>query len=576
MKTTIKSFNLLSSKHDKSNAASQCDKTISTSSSKLLIFLKKSDSKISFTLLFKILFIISSFALCVSSTLGHSFLINTISLSISFLAVCLITFKYNLLETIFEDTKQNYLLASLLLTPTTAFAFARNFIVERPEIYMNLVDVEFAKICGRLAMLAVFVFMYAFISRFSEFVLKWLIKLDRVEFFYFIIAGIAMSTLLIVIYSATTVFNRPNYSGGDIYYDVLYTTDSGRITYSNVYQNIPAPENDLRQPLFGVFAMPFGVLAEFITKIFFLEASTYQYIIGVIQIFLLLFSIISVSRMMSLSPISKLLFLCLVSVSFPFIFFSLCAEQYIFALFWLIVLIYVYVNDQQNKDFAFIAACGSLLTSGILFPLISSTRNFKLNIKVWFKTFIAFFAVTALFGRLTIFIDLLSSFSHLLKFTGTVSVSLYEKFLQYLNFVSNVVLFPQSTVITENVFALYRLREVTSLNYLGIVIFILSVVGYLLNRKDKFVKISFFWIVFSFILLFVLGWGTPENGLTLYTLYFSWAFISLVFRFTETIFSKFKKTKIIVYLILIASIFSYNYISFSQLIDFALSYYAVV
>ena len=37
------------------------------------------------------------------------------------------------------------------------------------------------------------------------------------------------------------------------------------------------------------------------------------------------------------------------------------------------------------------------------------------------------------------------------------------------------------------------------------------------------------WLLYSFIILCVFGWGTAENGLILYSLYFSWAAFILIF-----------------------------------------------
>lgn len=43
------------------------------------------------------------------------------------------------------------------------------------------------------------------------------------------------------------------------------------------------------------------------------------------------------------------------------------------------------------------------------------------------------------------------------------------------------------------------------------------------------------WIVLSIVMLLGLGWGTAENGLILYELYFGWAFLVLLFQLVEKI-----------------------------------------
>ena len=55
----------------------------------------------------------------------------------------------------------------------------------------------------------------------------------------------------------------------------------------------------------------------------------------------------------------------------------------------------------------------------------------------------------------------------------------------------------------------------------------------MIHRKDKTVRIAGAWAGFSMLLLLIVGWGAPENGMILYTLYFGWAFMVLLFRLVE-------------------------------------------
>ena len=47
-----------------------------------------------------------------------------------------------------------------------------------------------------------------------------------------------------------------------------------------------------------------------------------------------------------------------------------------------------------------------------------------------------------------------------------------------------------------------------------------------LRFGDFFSKICFAWVLFSVVLLAIVGYGASENGFILYSYYFSWAFIS--------------------------------------------------
>jgi len=51
-------------------------------------------------------------------------------------------------------------------------------------------------------------------------------------------------------------------------------------------------------------------------------------------------------------------------------------------------------------------------------------------------------------------------------------------------------------------------------------------------------KVCLCWLLFSVILLLIIGYGTDENGLILYSLYFMWAFLSLMVLLINKLFKK--------------------------------------
>ena len=58
--------------------------------------------------------------------------------------------------------------------------------------------------------------------------------------------------------------------------------------------------------------------------------------------------------------------------------------------------------------------------------------------------------------------------------------------------------------------------------------------------KLRAARIAGAWIGFSALLLLAVGWGAPENGMILYTLYFGWAFAVLLFRLLQRAAEKLK------------------------------------
>ena len=53
-------------------------------------------------------------------------------------------------------------------------------------------------------------------------------------------------------------------------------------------------------------------------------------------------------------------------------------------------------------------------------------------------------------------------------------------------------------------------------------------------------------LVITIVVLLIIGWGTVENGLVLYSLYFAWAYLSLYFLFLKKILKKERFLQIVI------------------------------
>ena len=87
-------------------------------------------------------------------------------------------------------------------------------------------------------------------------------------------------------------------------------------------------------------------------------------------------------------------------------------------------------------------------------------------------------------------------------------------------------------------------------------------------------QICFAWVIFSILLLGVMGWGAAEDGLILYTFYFAWAFICLMFKGIERMLSKVPKIRNSVYSLAIATIIVVNVNIMVQIVQFGIKYYS--
>ncbi|MBQ9011147.1 MAG: hypothetical protein IJ093_00665, partial [Bacilli bacterium] len=320
-------------------------------------------------------------------------------------------------------------------------------------------------------------------------------------------------------------------------------------------------------------ALHFSIPAKILGDVFFFFPNDYAYeiILTIGQYILLAITTIMLGRMLKLSEDDKKYFYLLISCSFPYILFSFLLEQYVIALFYLILTFYYHWSKPEKTNYLYIGAVGTLITSGIVFPVITKFKNLKNWITSVFKCFLAFVAVLIVAGQLPQIFELVDKFNSLFG-DFSHSSTLSDKLYQFTHFIKGIFLANPGHYETIFFHPSYQLIHFTNVSLVGIGLFILCIVGFILNKNNKMALISLLWIGFSILILFVLGWGTAENGLVLYSLYFAWAYLILYFLFFKTIFKK----KIIFKICIIVScaiMLIFNINEFLKILKFALIYY---
>lgn len=445
------------------------------------------------------------------------------------------------------------------------------------SISNNFYSSIFYLLIGTIMLPSIIFITYTIIINFKKY-LKKIEKLSKVEKRYLIITVIIASILSFIVVNNTTAFGSTknnNYEN-----DVIYTSDSNYLTTIDVWSTVGCIENDIRQPFFGVFSLPFSIVAHLVSDLVFFIPKTYSYEFTMIitQYMLIAFSIIFLARILKVKEKNKKYLFCLLTLNYPVILFGLLLEQYAVSLFYLTLTIYMFkINKKDEINNAYIAAVGTISTSAVLFPLITKYDNFKNWFKKVFKCFKNAIAILILSGRFTLFFTLPEKLESLLKFTGA-KVSFYDKLCQYLNFIETLFLSNKGIVTYDKnissglIYYSYQMNKTSTLSIVGIIILIICLISYILNHKEYMAKISFGWVLFSIILLLFIGWGTSENGLILYSLYFYWAFYILYYLLLKKLI---KKEKIFNYIILISSIliFIKSIPTIYDLFNFAIKYY---
>ena len=403
-------------------------------------------------------------------------------------------------------------------------------------------------------------YIYLFIDNIIPKIKTFIKSLTKIEKRYLTIMAIIGVILSISITVMTTLFTDAveSTNGSSVVYDALYTSDNGYLAQTDAYTSLDNSENDLRQPMFAVFALPFSIPAHIISEIlpFSTQNMSYYIVMTIIQFILITITTIMIARLLKLEESKKKYLYILFSISFPYIIFSLLLEQYVMALFYLILTIYLY-NEEKGINHAYIGAVGTLLTSGVIFPLISNKTSIKDKIIDIFKCFLVFCAILILSGRVVEFLNVFEQITNLSAYTG-VEVTWLNKVQQFTHFISSLFIGPLGHII-ENPFGFtsWQIQPITTFSIIGIVILILCIISAIINRKEYITKVSFLWIIFSIIMLVILGWGTKENGLILYSLYFGWAYFVLIFQLLNNIFKNNKVFKIAFIILILLMVIGY-------------------
>lgn len=383
--------------------------------------------------------------------------------------------------------------------------------------------------------------------------------------------------VILAVFSSVFILNSNAFSDASGNYDVIYTSDSNSIVGENVYLSILHGENDIRQPLFAVFAIPFLGLPYLLSVIFFFAPKSMAFFMNLPQIALLIVGYYMLAKLLKLKKRERVFFLIGILSTYTVLLFSVMMEQYIIGFFYLILFIYEKVREKES-DFTYIAASGTILTSAATIVMyFERKKGWKDFGKKFLRLFLYGVSIVILAGRTDLILTSFQRLQALLAFSGD-KVAFRERMMQYVSFVKSCFMAPASEIIDfGNGFVCWRLRDITQWDIAGIVFIALVIVSFVINRKDKFTQVCFVWCLFSMIILGIAGWGTNENGLILYSLYFGWAYLALIVKLGMTIVKKLKLEKIgvIVWLGMVVYLLYENLPKMILMYQFAVKYYPV-
>lgn len=538
--------------------------------------MEKINKKSVFNLVIRVLFMLSSPFFTILLSNRYDYKVVLVGAIISFLISIFVDYKY--LRNIQFDKKCFFISIFISLYSLKYYLRFENSFVRMlnnlVKHYFGIVFDDFIyKIIVLLSVPFFSVLIYLFIKKILPIIKQFYCKLSKSERKYLIIISFIGLFVSIVLPFLTTAFSIPMHNNKLYIYDVIYTSDSGAITYEDAFFNVSYVENDVRQPLFGIFSLPFSIVGKLLAEILFFVPEKYEYVSAMtfIQFVLLSLSTILISRMLKLKEKDKKYLYLLFSISFSYMIFGIILEQYVIGLFYLVLTCYYFYEKKLKPNYLYVGAVGTMLTSGIVFPLISEIKNLKRYITDTFKCFLVFLSVLTIGGQFPQMFSVLTNFSSLIS-TFAKKISFVDRFYQFINFIKGIIIAPKGKVMEILNHPSYQLAEVKSIALLGVIVLIAVILGYILNRKNKFANFCILWVAFSVMLLLFIGWGTSENGLILYSLYFAFAYLSLFYLFLRSIIKNDKVFRFFV-ILLCLTILLCNIPELVKILSFAIKNY---
>ena len=542
------------------------------------------------------LLILSATIMTLTATLRGTTVQGGIGLALSFMLYCWLVFYKRLPESIVSGFS---LLSGLLALPF-AVAAARIFVAyfyfrfdKLSQIFVtflfsNRAAPEAAHLAAVMTVakstitvmtgFALWVAAYALIRWIRLALLPAIRSFTGTEIAYLTAATMLSVALVFVVYQQTNLFWYPTRDGQVVLYDAVFTTDTGVLIQTDAFVNLNAAENDLRHPLFGLFVMPFGIIASWAAFFFQGSMAIYALALAFLQVVALLFSMILIARLLRFNDMDQLCFLLLHLISFPALLFILNIEQYVFSLFWLSLYLYSVFHTERETEgwqaLAFAGAAGSLLSSGFFILFSSGRGGIRQALLMLLRSLLTFVAVVAAFGQLPLLLEAVESAGRLSRFAAfaTDQSSLQANIVQYLTFVRDCFLAPAAGI--QNALSpTWQSVPATVPDRIGIVLLALALLGLLLNIKDKYCLLCFSWLLFSACLLVGAGWGAKENGMILYTLYFSWALLSLIYKGFYRILRRLPWLRAGVSLVVFLVVAAVNIRALRELIRFGIAWY---
>lgn len=466
------------------------------------------------------------------------FIILTIILSFIFsLLFIKNTFKENY-EYIKNNPKKSILI--LLLSIIVVLAIHKSKAIPNKDLLVLSLPIKIFRL--RWCLFTIPSIFYLFIwlfQKIKKFIIEFWSELDDKDKKIYLYVTLISSALILIIYCINDQWYQQ--------YDLVYSIDSGWI-HRNILPNLAY--YDIRHPILSIITFPIWSISSFILKVFIpsqLLTGTCAAFIQIINIQLLLMIGFMIKKLTD----NKWTF-WLYLTSSPVLLFSIFLEKYQLCTFLLVLYVFLCLKNKKSNETNLIIATGVMPTSIFIYIYEIFVKEKIIDkIKRIFNLAIKGFGILICTGRIHLLYPkmLFDELTHMTSTFGLQDLSIKECLISFSNMIQGSFI-GLSSIVTSK----YEWSNILNdISLIGIIIFVIVIIGIFLNRKDKFVKICSVWTLVSLALLTVFKWSVHESPL--FSIYFSWALIPLFQKGLAFIIKKMDwKENIIYYSILVPMI----------------------
>ena len=319
-------------------------------------------------------------------------------------------------------------------------------------------------------------------------------------------------------------------------FDMIYQSDSPYLVRSFSYATLSDSENGLHQPLFGLFAAPFAGLPYFAAMLLGGSPKAVAACLVPMQAAAILSGNILLASAVGLSGRARLRYVLAASCAAPFLFFSMCPEQYALSFFWLAMLVLFLSRGEDPGSLVTMGSVGSTVLSGFLLPFLPGFRE-DLSMDCRFRR-VRIRAARGLLGagfllvlslRAGLLLDFPWMLSARLGFAGG-GRDLADQARQASMMFRSALLPPPSGPDAASFPGIVRWAQlpVERVSLFGLAVLALALLGWWTCRWEAWARIAGAWLVMAVVSTFLLGYGAPENGMQLYSLYLCWPVLPLL------------------------------------------------